>query len=366
MFAMYKPDQIFVDQEAVDLPFAQKILNKFPEVEQHIVERFEWKIFFPDDGKHKLTQGKRVLHLKAYRGAAVKACPAFTDGLVCCDLQVLDFIENCPLECTYCILQAYLNKPVMTMHVNVEEIIEKTIQTIEARPERHFRVGTGEHSDSLALDHILDMNPYLVETFGKISNATLELKTKTNSIEPLLGLKHNGNTVISWSISPSEAVKQFEYKTASTVERIEAAQRVIEDGYRAGFHFDPIIHYDGWQEGYRELIRMIFQNLPHDRIAWVSFGTLRYLPELKRIAEERFPNLSIFADEFVSTQDGKMKYIKPIREELLGTISNWVRQVAPTVPNYLCMEQSGVWNKTMDYRPKNIQEFEDVLTPQAK
>ena len=54
------------------------------------------------------------------------------------------------------------------------------------------------------------------------------------------------------------------------------------------FHFDPMIQYPGWQGGYKKLVDTIFERIPKDKIAWLSLGTLRMTPKLKKIIEKSF------------------------------------------------------------------------------
>jgi spore photoproduct lyase len=266
------------------------------------------------------------------------------------------------LDCVYCILQAFLNSPVITFHVNVEKIIKETTRAIKNNPGQPFRVGTGEHSDSLALDHIFQVNSYLIEAFSKLSNATLELKTKTDNVDLLLGLRHGGRTVVAWSLNPGEVIKRNEFKTASLEGRLIAAERVIKEGYRVAFHFDPIIYYPDWENGYRETIRLLFERIPPESIAWISLGTLRYIPALKQLVEDRFPGDAIFSNEFIPTKDGKMKYLKPIRRRLVGTLAEWISKKAPTVPLYLCMEKRSIWERVMSVQPEDHVALERYLS----
>lgn len=357
----YKPERIVIEKDVKELTFTKNILALFPKIKPEIVSEFKWKSELPQSKKSHLTSGKKILYLKRFLGLPIKVCPGFSEEVVCCNYYVLDFIENCPLECTYCILQAFHNRPVMTLHVNVEEILEKVVKTIKSRPKQHFRVGTGEHSDSMALEPIFNINPFLVETFGNLSNATLELKTKTNYIDNLLHKEHGGNTVVSWSVNASTITLNEEHKTASLEKRIEAAKAVTEDGYQVAFHFDPLIHFENWKTDYEKTVHLIFSSIPHNKIAWISLGTLRYIPHLKHIAEARFPQLSLFCNEFVAGEDGKMRYIKPIREELLKTVANMIQKIAPSVLIYLCMEKSILWQKAMSKIPLSNQHLEKEL-----
>ena len=357
---VYLPNSIYVDRVGLKTHFGHQILSRFSETDIIVIDNPQKYVI--NDRAGDLTHGKKSLYLKYFPSDAFKLCPGFSQGVLCCRYYVLGLMETCPLECTYCILQAFLNRSVITFHVNVEELVEKMVKSIRENPHRSFRIGTGEHSDSLALDSIFQVNPYLVETFSKLTNATLELKTKTDAVSPLIGLNHNQNTVIAWSLNPVEIVRYHELKTASLNDRLKAAQRVINDGYKVAFHFDPVIYYGDWRKGYRETIEMMSDMIPAKEIAWISLGTLRYIPELKKIAEERFPALSIFSNEFTAAHDGKMRYIKPIRKMLIGSISGWIRKRLPKVPLYICMEKSAVWQKTMTVRPKNAEELELYLS----
>ena len=105
-------------------------------------------------------------------------------------------------------------RPLITVHANLEEILENLGHQISLRPGQLFRVGTGEHSDSLALDPYLRISPHLIRFFSNLPNAVLELKTKSDHVDHLLDLSHGGKTVIAWSLNPEIVIEQEEHKTA--------------------------------------------------------------------------------------------------------------------------------------------------------
>jgi len=356
----YRPDHILVQEQALAYPRCQKILHRYKTVDRTVVRQSLDKL--PGEASDVLSRGKRILYLKEFKGAAFKKCPGFSDHLLCCNYYVFDLVENCPLECSYCILQVFLNRPVITFHVNVDPLVHSMVDTIKSNPQQPFRIGTGEHSDSLALDHIFGVNPYLVETFSRLDNATLELKTKTSAVDSLLGLKHNGRTVVAWSLNPEEIINSNEHKTASLQERLNAAAKLCRDGYKVGFHFDPLIHYPDWKKGYQATVEKLFEVIDPGQIAWISLGTLRYIPKLKQIAEERFPKTAIFANEFVPAPDGKMRYIKPIRKSMLASMTDWITGKAPEVPLYLCMERHEMWGRVFPACPTTPAELEQYLS----
>ncbi len=359
----YRPQLIVLDQEVEDFAFTRVILDRLPGVAVK-VDSAQANLKKLQQERAGLSEGKKTLHLKRYLGAPMKLCPGYTEApILCCDYQVIDLVENCPLECSYCILQAFLNKSVISLHVNIEEIMAGVTQALAAQPQRQFRVGTGEHSDSLALEHLFPASPYLIEAFAKIPNAVLELKTKTTMIEGLLPLAHQGHTVVAFSLNPAEIIRREELKTAKLPERLEAARKLADVGYKVAFHFDPLIHYPEWEKGYEEVIQQIFQLLAPREIAWISLGTLRYLPSLKGIAEERFPGCNLFSGEFVPGEGGKRQYFKPLRKKMLHQVGAWLqRESQGKTPLYICMEKASLWEKSMPLVPKKAEEVERYLT----
>ncbi len=360
----YIPERIIVDQAVMDEPFTQNLLGKFSNLPCEIVENYAWhkNENNPDPVKNPLTEGKKTLHLKYFPGNSIKSCPGITTGAVCCNYFTLDLVENCPLECSYCILQAFLNKPVITVHANLAEILDQVRQRIASQPQRLFRVGTGEHSDSLALDPVLEINQHIIPFFGKLENAILELKTKSNSVDHLLNLPHNGKTIIAWSLNPVNIIEQEEHKTASLHERLEAACKASKAGYKVAFHFDPMIYYADWENGYTQLVHQLLEAIPVHNIAWISLGTLRYIPKLKALVEERFPKSTIFLGEFIQGEDGKMRYLKKIRQRMFQTVRQEIHALAPQVTTYLCMEKAPVWQQTMPFHPQTNDELDHILS----
>jgi spore photoproduct lyase len=86
----------------------------------------------------------------------------------------------------------------------------------------------------------------------------LELKTKSDCVEDLLGLNPKGRVVVSWSMNPQKVIDADEHLTVSLEQRLAAAKSCQEAGYRLAFHFDPMIEYRGWEEDYRAMVERLF------------------------------------------------------------------------------------------------------------
>jgi DNA repair photolyase len=130
--------------------------------------------------------------------------------------------------------------------------------------------------------------------------------------------------VIAWSLSPESVVTNYEYGTSTLTQRIDAARRALELGYRIAFHFDPVFHFEGWREAYSKLFSDL-QEYRSENIAFLSIGLFRYMPDLGSIIRKRFPYHPILTEEFFPAQDGKYHYLRSIRKEMYAQFHAWLR-----------------------------------------
>jgi spore photoproduct lyase len=292
----------------------------------------------------------RTLVLARHPGRFVKPCPG-TKGYLCCGLQIIHLGLGCSLGCTYCILQGYLDTPALVVFGNVEEGLEEVRRRLESPGRGPRRYCTGEFTDSLLLEDLTGWSARLIKLFAGYPRALLELKTKTDRVESLLGLDHGGRTVVSFSVNALEVSRLEEAGADPLAGRIAAASRAVQAGYRVGFHFDPLIRHPGWQEGYARTVSDLFAAVPAERMAWISLGAFRYLPRLGKIIPERHPGSRIVYDEFVQAPDGKHRYLRPLRVEMYRALLGFIREAGPDVPVYLCMESRRVWHEVFGFDP---------------
>jgi len=346
----YYINEIFVEESCLDLDYTQEIISR-AKLPWSVVPDRQKPNNMADEYVKNLSAGKKQLYLCNNRGTFFKPCPG-TREYQCCDYQVLNTGTNCPIDCVYCILQAYLNTPWLTFYINIDRLFNELTDSLSVHPEKLFRIGTGEFTDSLAIDRLTGLSRRLVPFMGKWENAVLELKTKSAVIENLADLDHNGNTIIAWSLNSPFIMKAQELRSATLDERLTAARQCSEWGYKLAFHFDPIIEHQGWQEGYAAIIDKLFKIVPPKAIAWISLGALRFLPSLKEIGIKRFPSSKIFFNEFIQGLDGKARYFRPNRVELYKVIYDRLKErVSPTTCIYFCMESDEIWQEVMGFIP---------------
>lgn len=339
--------RLFIDAQVQSHPQThriQKRINLPAELVVDAQELYHW-VNSADD---PVRRGKQALFLTRNAGGFLKACPG-TRAYTCCDYQILHVASFCTLDCSYCILQSYFRPPLLQFFVNREDLDEE-LTALFQRPVIS-RVGTGEFSDSLIWEPWTDMTAYLVDRFAAQDRAVLELKSKTVNIDRLRRLDHRRKTILAWSLNTPAVIKREERGTASLDSRLDAAAQVQQWGYPLAFHFDPMIIYPGCEIDYRRVVEMLFRKIAPDNIAWISLGTFRFMPSLKPIIARRFPASKIVYGESVTGLDNKMRYFKPLRLALYRQIVDCIREQAPDVTLYFCMEDEQIWRQVMGFVP---------------
>ena len=370
MSQRFEIERIYIAPEAQSDELTQRFLAAYPNAQVEKITTTEDplnKEDLPLDAD-PITIGKRQILLCHYHGKWLKPCPG-TLGHVCCNLWVVNPAEGCPLDCTYCILQSYLKRnPTQRIFTNINAMIEGIKERVTSEPNRYFRICTGELTDSLAWDDITDLSLKLVPLFAELDNAVLELKTKTTNIKNLLTLKseHRGHTVVSWSVNAINVSASDELYAATLVERLEAAREVSAAGFRIGLHFDPIVHFPGWESAYREVIKAIFSHLKPQDIAWISIATLRYRRDLQEIMINRIPKSKLpFGEQFLA-KDYKVRYIQPLRLKMLRFVWGELKSIWPQLPVYMCMESPVSWKTISGGLPVAGNELVEVFSRRGK
>ncbi|MDM8556806.1 DNA photolyase [Desulfococcaceae bacterium HSG7] len=339
--------KLYIDQTVIDEPLTALFRSRTRasvEIVDNAREVFK-QVTSSDD---PIQKGKEVLFLTRNKGAFVRACPG-TSSYCCCDYMILHIGSYCVMDCSYCILQTYFHPPVLTFFVNQSDLLAELKVWLSKKEMR--RIGTGEFTDSMIWENQTGLSRTLIPYFAKQSYTALELKTKTTAIDNLAKLEHNRKIIMSWSLNTPTVIAHQERHTASLASRLKAAAKCAQQGYPLAFHFDPMIIYKGCEAEYRHVADLLFENIASENIVWISLGAFRFIPALKPIIQKRFAHSKILYGEFITGLDNKMRYFKPLRIELYRQIIDRIREHAPDVTLYFCMEDDEVWAKTLGYTP---------------
>jgi len=153
---MYQPQKIIVSSEIRSSSLVKTIIHNCPSIPIEYCN-------ITNDSPN--LQKKNNLVITRNKGNFYKPCPG-TSNYLCCLYKILNIGLNCPLSCTYCILQSYLEFPAMTVNANLQKMFEELDRLFSQSPGQIFRIGTGEFTDSLVLDHITELTKILVPYFA--------------------------------------------------------------------------------------------------------------------------------------------------------------------------------------------------------
>ena len=238
---------------------------------------------------------------------------------------------------------------------NQDDLWTELDQAFAAHPGRRYRVGTGEFTDSLVLEALTGFSRDLVAFLGRYPQVCLELKSKVVDLSWMDAVRDPSRVLPAWSMNAPFIVDQEEQgECASLEERLIAARTCAQAGFRVCLHFDPVIHFPGWQDGYARTVEMIFDHLRPSQIAYVSMGSFRHMPDLKRCISENFPQSAYIYGEFVTGVDGKQRLLRPLRVEQLRFLAGKLQNGGLDRQLYLCMESDEVWRAVLGRTPDEL------------
>jgi spore photoproduct lyase len=294
--------------------------------------------------------GKRILVIGQTSSFVGRFDGQLGSNVRCCPYYKLVPVSNgCPYYCTYCYLTYVYRKfsPFIKININTEMMFRQIRKALNDT-DGNVSFNMGEMLDSLALDHITCLTTMLVPFFAGFKRAFLMLLTKSNNISNLLAVEPNDQTIVSWSLNSQQMIEQYEVGTADLDERIEAARKCQERGYRIRFRIDPGILYSNWQEGYTDLIQKALAIVKPENI---TLGMLRLLPGHFHLALGAYGKRTreLWDHNFVrGSSDGKLRYPPNERVEFYTFLIDTIRSFDKDVSISLCRETPEIWSLFKD------------------
>ena len=281
-------------------------------------------------------------------------CPAYSEQTVCCGLRTLDAVRGCSFGCSYCTIQTFYGEV-----AELEDGLAEKLAAIELDPDRRYHIGTGQSSDSLIWGNRNGVLDALVGFARRHPNVVLELKTKSDNVRPLLERSDlPANLVCSWSLNTETVIRNEEHGTASLERRLAAARRMADHGSRIGFHFHPMVFYDGWREEYGGIAARLRETFSPREVLFVSMGAVTFIKPVVREIRRRGGETKILQMDMVRDHNGKLTYPDETKIELFGHLFECLAPWHPEVFFYLCMEAAPIWERTLGWAYPTNEEFE--------
>ncbi len=280
-------------------------------------------------------------------------CPVASPKTRCCNLWTLDMVESCGFDCSYCSIQSFYNEDTITFNTNLKE----KLLAFQLNPKEIYHIGTGQSSDSLMWGNRGGVLEALIEFATENPNVILELKTKSDNVKYLLEQDFPPNIITTWSLNPQSIIDAEERLTASLAARLDAAQKIHDKGRLVGFHFHPMIYYQGWQEEYGALFTELLDRFDPQRVALVSLGTLTFIKPVIKKLRQRAMRSKILQMPLVDAA-GKLSYPLSVKERLFSFAYQSLAPWHGKVYFYMCMEDHSLWKRVFGYEYPTNESFE--------
>jgi len=239
-------DTIYIEADIAEHHRTHKVLARYPKANCIYIERYG-EVFNSHAQNFRLQKQKPALILASKQNKKVMPTPLQyeTGGGA---HYYFSHMLNCVYDCRYCFLQGMLRSANYLLFVNYEEFVDEIEEVAQqhACDEKPAWFFSGYDCDSLALEPVTQFADYFVDAFKSIPNAVLELRTKSTQIRSLLARPAQDNVVVAYSLSPTNVADAVEEGAPSFAKRLEALQKLQNEGWRIGLRFDPII----WHKDY--------------------------------------------------------------------------------------------------------------------
>src|SRR3990172_12837867 len=139
------------------------------------------------------------------------------------------------------------------LFVNYEDFQEAILRTADLSREEDVYFFSGYDGDSLALESLTGFAEAFLPFFAGHPRLVLELRTKSVAIRPLLAREAFPNCVVAFSFTPHAFSQSLDHGVPPIEQRIAAAAKLAERGWRIRLRFDSVVYAPGYEAQYAEL-----------------------------------------------------------------------------------------------------------------
>ncbi len=272
--------------------------------------------------------------------------PKKDEDVVCPHFIELKWANGCNFDCAWCYLNGTLRfrpmkkKPYLK---NKEKIISHIKNYIQQNDYPSI-LNSGELSDSLLFENTDDaISNFVIDLFKGQNKHKLLILTKSDNINGILNSESQDILITSFSINAFNVSEKWEKEAPSPKQRIIAAKKLNDEGYKVRVRIDPLIPIKGWKRQYKEMIDFLFDKFTPETI---TIGSLRGLQSTINNSKDK---------SWIKYLDDKSNWGKKVsfekRYEMYYFIINYLRNEYNYNDIGLCKETVKIWNKlNLDYK----------------
>jgi len=362
----WKPKEIIVHSKVRNDPVAISFIKKCPDasvkytdtgVPKKLAQKSDILSNSTGSMLETILAGKQVVYI-APATNVVDVFDMPDNRMMCPHFDRLKLASNgCFYQCDWCYLKLTYRAafPFITVRAQYNKIKEQIHKRL-SRTNEQVMFNSGELADSLSMEHLTRAGREFIPWFGNSGNGYLFMLTKSDNVDHILDLPHNGHTIIAWSMNSEMVSRKFEIGAPPFERRLEAARKVQKSGYPVRIRLDPIVPFESWQKAYAQTIEQIFSKISPERI---TLGTLRFEegfykmrntfftsgPELPEFMEDMQPMFP--AKKFPGLKrpkSGKYSFSEEKRAEIFSFAIHEIRKYSDC-KIALCKESAFVWKK---------------------
>jgi len=280
---------------------------------------------------------------------------AWKEDLVCWSLHDLHSAWGCLHRCNYC-----QRGSVYVINLNLEEFVDHVEELATANAwQKMFRYDVEQ--DVLAIEPEYGACKLLVEAFAQREDQYLLLFSKSANVDHLLDLDHRGHTLMLWTLSSHTVSRQHEAKTGTLEQRLEAARKCQDAGYRLRFKCKPIVPIKGWREETTRMFEQLYAAVTLENVSMevvfvdsvaemdATMGAANLDPEF--VAAARAAEA---AGEWDRAAHGPKPFTFEVKEAIYRHFITESKRLSPETPITLCAETQRMWRAledVLEYQP---------------
>ncbi len=296
---------LYIEEAVKDHPRVLDIRKRFSK--RQIIEcRHYGELFNPKHQNFRIQKQQPALVLAYKHGERVLPAPAgYSIGAK--HNYYFSHMLNCIYDCRYCFLQGMYRSAHTVLFVNYEDFLHDIRSVARRHNGESVHFFSGYDGDSLALEPLSQFARSFVPGLSDISNAWLELRTKSTQVRQLLDMDVAQQCVTAFSFTPEPIAKATEHGTPNLSQRIEAMCKLQRRGWPVGLRLDPLIDCTNFEALYRDLLETLFRSIDGDNIHSISFGPFRMPEGFFEQMVKLYPEEPLFAHS-MSVNEGMVSY----------------------------------------------------------
>jgi len=164
--------------------------------------------------------------------------------------------------------------------------------------------------------------------------------TKSADVGNLLGIRHGGHTILSWTLSPQAVVDAYEPNTPSLEERLRAMEACAQAGYPVRAVVMPILPLHDWETIYGQFLVEVLRRVRLNRL---TLGSICSYPQALRLTEQKLGDDNLISAQLDRARhraaDGRRRFPCDLRQRIYSHLLSTIRGVDAELQVGLCLEE---------------------------